>query len=199
MLFFLGLGLERDILAKEDTKERTDKNPEYIIPAEGCKQEKKKGNFNSEHIKSSDEMAGEKLDENILKDTRQIEYESDKGYQKIAKEIVNISKEYLNNQNVKKSSLRKIFTIFFTIFLSVQFACLIMFILFNSFKCIEFKMSEYLLTTYIVSVFVETLGTISVMLAFSFTSKEESSIVAVLTTVIQNYQKYFKDNSLDRD
>ena len=125
-------------------------------------------------------------------DIGRIEYESDKGYQKIADKVVDISKQYLGIQNEAKKSLRKFFSIFFSSMIGVQLIFLIVLIILNSIESLSFNVSEYIITSYIISVFVETLGSIGCMLVFSFTSKEESSIVAILTTVIQNYQKYVK-------
>lgn len=157
----------------------------FIVPTD------KSGN--SKFKARSEEEIGNKIDYDVRRQ-RQIEYESDRGYHEIAKKIVEISGQYLKNQGENKAPLRNTFVSFFKWLLGGQFLLLIIFLFLNSIKTIPFEMSEYLLTTYIASVFVETLSLIGVMIAFSFTSKEESNIVHILTTVIQNYQKYDSNN-----
>ena len=165
----------------------TDKNNlDFIIP--GSDDKKSSGKIKSKNLTIvEDELAAHMVD-GPTPDL--IEYESNKGYQQIARKVVEISKEYLTTQTAKKTGLRKLFSIFFICILSIQLLFLFVLIILNSCHTIPFQVSEYILTTYIASVFVETLSAIGVMLSFCFTSKEESKIVGILTTVIQNYQKY---------
>lgn len=129
-----------------------------------------------------------KLD-NSVAETR-IAEQSDEGYRKLAEKIVRIAEKYLSDKDSKKSSLRQMFAPFFNKLLVGQYIVLVVFILLDAFTFIPFEISESLIHIYIISVFVETLGTISIMLVFAFTTKEEATIVNILTTIIENYQKY---------
>ena len=173
---------EEDIYIPEVTTE----NKESIKP------NGKKSNHESikmAKVMDSDSYVAKRIDDKII-NANQIAYESERGYREIAKLVVGIVKEYINTQNEKKTPLRKVFTITFSVLLVFQLITIVMFVLFDSFTCIPFEISESLLTTYMISVFVETLGAIAAMIAFAFTSKEESEIVSILTTIIQNFQKY---------
>ena len=90
-------------------------------------------------------------------------------------------------------SLRNNFALYFEKILWWQMFWLCIFILFDSFVGIPFEISDEVLNTFMVSVFVETLGAIVVMIAFAFSSNEESKIVEVLTGIVQSFQKYKKD------
>ena len=157
----------------------------YVIPNDekDGKNSSKSGELNASDIESYHPQQAEDR-------IRDIESDSDKGYQKIAERVVTISEDYLKKQDDRKKPLQESFNKFFTKLLGMQYIVMIGLFLLNSFSCIPFTISESLLMTYIVSVFVETLGAISVMLAFAFTSKEESNIVEVLNAVISNHQKY---------
>lgn len=163
---------------------------------ESIKSNGKKSNHESikmAKVIDSDSYVTKRIDDKII-NANQIAYESEQGYREIAKLVVDIVKEYINTQNEKKTPLRKVFTITFSVLLIFQLITIVAFVLFDSFVCIPFEISESLLTTYIISVFVETLGAIAAMIAFAFTSKEESEIVSILTTIIQNFQKYNNSN-----
>ncbi len=123
------------------------------------------------------------------RDRAQTEYESDQGYQKVTDKIIDKSADHLEKQQRSKCGLRKTFTIFFSILLSIQYVCLVAFISLNALECCPFSLSEELLKLYIVSVFLETLSAMGVMIAFAFASKDETKIVELLNNIIENYQK----------
>lgn len=124
------------------------------------------------------------------RDRTETEYESDKGYREITKDIIDVSKEHLEFQRNGKQNLRRLFSIFFSILLILQFISIVVFISLNAATGCQFQISEELLRLYIVSVFVETLSAMAVMLAFAFVSKEELDIVNILNNIIRSYQKF---------
>lgn len=161
--------------------EENDSNLKYYIP-----ETKETGNISQNKLSEITKDSGKNLDERIA----EITYESEKGYKEIASQIISTAGEYLSKQCNNKKDLRNLFVTRFTNLLFVQYGVLVLLILLNSFDFLRFNISEVLLNRYIISVFAETLGVISTMIAFSFSSKEESNIVKVLTTVIDHYQKY---------
>lgn len=130
---------------------------------------------------SGDISSGTDLDNEIL-------YKTEENYSKIVEKVIEVSKSQLEKEGEKKRALRSFFTWFFSIFIAVQFAVLLVLLLIKGFNA-DFAISEALLTTYIISVFVETLGIIAAMVAFIFNSKEEVNIIDTLNAAIANYQK----------
>lgn len=127
------------------------------------------------------------IDNNIQDE---LERESNKNYDKVVAEIVDISKKHLNNQNEKKSGIRKKLIWFFIGLLSFQMLAVVTLIALSSVETLSFVISDFLLATFITSVFIETLGAMIIMVSFAFGSKEEVEVVGLLTEVIKNYQKY---------
>lgn len=131
--------------------------------------------------------SGSDLDDGIF-------YRTEEYYSKIVEEVIRVSKGQLEEEGKKKRELRGFFTRLFSVFIIVQFIALLVLILIKGFSS-TFAISEALLTTYIVSVFVETLGIIAAMVTFVFNSKEEVNIINTLNAAIANYQKLTeKDN-----
>lgn len=118
--------------------------------------------------------------------------EANQKYQEIVKRIVEISGGYLDNQQNGKSRLRKIFVVFFISLLSVQMVSIIAFVLIYIFHG---NISDTLLITYISEVFVETLSAIIIMIRFAFASKDEVSIINLLTAIVNEYQYIGKDSN----
>ncbi len=114
--------------------------------------------------------------------------ESEKTYREIAQLIVNTSSKQLNEQNQSKTKLKSIFTIFFIVFISAQYVVLVGLMLLKALAGVD--LSDTVLITYITSVFVETLGSIAVMIAYAFDSKQEVNILEILNGVISNFQKF---------
>ncbi len=152
-----------------------------------CASENPSVNIDEEQIGNRENRDIEDLDRGI---SAKIAQQSEEGYRKLSEKIVDIVDSYLSDQKGAKIPLRDTFSGFFKALLWVQYIFLLVFIFLDSLCCVPFHMSESLIRTFIVSVFLETLGAISVMLAFAFSTKEETTIVQVLTTVIEHYQKY---------
>lgn len=131
-------------------------------------------------------QSGAALDNEILS-------KAEENYGKIVEKVIDVSKDQLEKEGEKKRGLRSFFTCFFSVFIAVQFVALLVLLLIKGFNE-NFKISEALLTTYIVSVFVETLGIIAAMVAFIFNAKEEVNIINTLNAAIANYQKLSEKN-----
>lgn len=114
---------------------------------------------------------------------------SEDAYRKIALDIVDVSSDQLEEQNESKNRLKMIFTIFFIVFIAVQYLVLISFLYIKSFydRC---GLSDTVIVSYITSVFVETIGAIVIMIKYAFDSKQEVNILEILNGVISNYQKF---------
>lgn len=114
---------------------------------------------------------------------------SNENYHKLSSDIVATVKNNLQDQLDNKRKLRSIFAKFFTVLLSVQYIILILFILFKGFRCMDFNISDDMLKIYIISVFLETLSVIAAMIAFAFSSKDETNIINALSEIVKVYQK----------
>lgn len=121
----------------------------------------------------------------------EIERDSERSYSEVVSKVVEISNEQLDRQDANKQSIRKIFTRFFTVFIILQFVVLSALLMFRGFVP-SFDVSDELVTTYIVSVFVETLGVVASMVVFAFDTKQEVKILETLNRVVENFQKYKK-------
>ena len=53
----------------------------------------------------------------------------------------------------------------------------------------DFNISDDMLKIYIISVFLETLSVIAAMIAFAFSSKDETNIINALSEIVKVYQK----------
>ena len=107
----------------------------------------------------------------------------------IARDIVNISTDQLTIQNNSKNDLKSRFTTFFTRLLTSQYIVLILLLVVKSFWT-KACLSDTIVITYMTSVFIETLGAIAIMIKYAFSSEQEVSILAILNSVISNYQKF---------
>ena len=54
----------------------------------------------------------------------------------------------------------------------------------------QIQLSDNVLTVYMTSVFVETLGAVVVMIKYAFKADEEVRIIDILNAVVKNFQKY---------
>lgn len=133
--------------------------------------------------KSVKTTSGEAIDQDL-------EAESNRNYYKTVSEIVGIAKDHLKHQNKEKTGIRDKLIVFFIVLLSLQIVAVVVFITLTACGEINFAITDYLLTVFITSVFVETLGAITIMIVFAFGSKEEVEVVGLLTTTIKNYQKF---------
>lgn len=120
----------------------------------------------------------------------QTEFESNMGYQIVADHIITVSQQHLANQQRDKVELRKKFAGLFSVLLILEYIFMVIFILLDAITAIPVDVPDSILQLYITSVFLQTLSTIGVMIAFAFVSKEETRIVGLLNQIIQNYQKF---------
>ena len=137
-----------------------------------------------------DLSALKKMDIPDVRSRIQTEFESNRGYQMVADHIITVSQRHLANQQRDKVELRKKFAGLFSVLLILEYAFMVVFILLDAITAIPVDVPDSVLQLYVTSVFVQTLSTIGVMIAFAFVSKEETRIVGLLNQIIQNYQKF---------
>ena len=120
------------------------------------------------------------------------EEESDKDYRKITKQIIKITQENLDSQYEDKKIIRKPILNFIVVLVSVQYVFLAFWIVLNK-GCIG--ASDSVVTAYIVSVFAETFAGLMVIIKFAFDSKQETKLIEILNSVIENFQKFGQNKS----
>lgn len=128
-----------------------------------------------------------------------LEETSESEYIELVKDIANVAKEQLKNQNDEKISLKcKLFK-FIKWFLIIQYLVLVLVLIFNSFEatsvnsCLTFSISDDVINAYIVSVFAETLVGLIAIIKFAFDSKQETEILKILSNIVAGYKKYKSD------
>ena len=151
-------------------------------------------NMNFRIPKSQVDGSLQKLDIPMIQDRIQTEFESDQGYHMIAERIISVSQKHLYEQQRDKTVLRSLFAKVFCALLVVEYVVLVLLIILDGATMIPVEISDNILQLYIASVFVQTLTTMGVMIAFAFVSKEETRIVGLLNQIIQNYQKVKLDD-----
>lgn len=114
--------------------------------------------------------------------------ESDRDYRKITQSIIDITKTQLEEHNKDKKPIRSNLLNFVRNLLVLQFAALVIFILTNS--AYELGISDEVLRTFIVSVFVETLAGLIIMIKYAFDSKQEVELIKILNDIITHFKKY---------
>ena len=124
--------------------------------------------------------------------------QSEQEYSKVAKQIVDVSVQQLKTQNRSKTLLKKIFTIFFVVFISIQYAALLALFVGRIFLP-EMNLSDEIIIAYMSSIFVETLGGIFLMIKYAFDSSQETNVLNILNGVIGNYQKFHGDEPSTSD
>ncbi len=115
---------------------------------------------------------------------------SEQTYIDIVQDVVENSKENLTAIRDDKQSLRYRLIDFCLTMLAVQMIFLIIFLLCSR----KIGLSDNVLSVYMTAVFVETLGSVIVMVKYAFKSEEEVKIIDILNAVVKNFQKY-KDNT----
>ncbi len=125
----------------------------------------------------------------------QTEFESDRSYNMIAAQVIAASQAHLAEQQRDKVALRKRFAILFSALLMLEYIFLVLFILIDAVTLIPADIPDAILQLYITSVFVQTLASMGVMIAFAFVSQEETRIVGLLNQIIKNYQKVTLDQA----
>ena len=135
--------------------------------------------LNKDEVSWRDNADAEQIDKAIKK------YAPD-AYPNLVKRIVKISEKQLEEQSKSKITLKKIFTIFFVIFIGVQYIFLMFLLLGKAFWNIN--LSDNIIAVYIGSVFLETLGAIIVMVKYAFDSNQEVEILGILNNALATYQ-----------
>lgn len=119
---------------------------------------------------------------------RQNTIESDRAYRKITEDIISITSRQLEEHNNDKKPLRRDLLDFVKGLLAAQFGALVVFILANN--ALELEISDEVIRTYIVSVFVETLAGLIIMIKYAFDSTQEVKLIAILSEIIRHFKKY---------
>jgi len=123
---------------------------------------------------------------NIDKETKSIKDRSEETYLDIVQDVVKNSKKNLTTIHEEKLDLRNRLIEFCLNILSVQMLFLIIFLLLSK----AIGLSDNVLSVYMTAVFVETLGSVIVMVKYAFKSDEEVKIIDILNAVVKNFQKY---------
>lgn len=111
---------------------------------------------------------------------------SEEEYLSTVKDVVIFSKENLKTIHEEKLDLRQRLIDFCLQVLSIQMVFLIIFLLGHK----QLGLSDSVLSVYMTAVFVETLGSVIVMVKYAFKSDEEVKIIDILNAVVKNFQKY---------
>lgn len=114
--------------------------------------------------------------------------ESDRAYREITKLVITITQEELKKLGKAKQPIREGLRDFIVALLSVQFVVLAI-ILFTN-RVWNLQISDFVINTYTVSVFAETLAGLIIMIKFSFNSEEETKLIQILNSVVERFQKY---------
>ena len=145
--------------------------------------------FDPSTVKISN-FQSENIDDNIKK-------QSEEGYIEIVGDIVDATISQLGFQNDSKKNIRKVLLIFFVILLSVQYVSLFVLLMFKGF-IVNFYIDNSILLAFITSVFVETLGAVTIMISFAFASKQENQALKILHGAIERYQKFGNNENLNK-
>ena len=113
---------------------------------------------------------------------------SEQFYNETASKIIDQSIIQLNGQNDTKNKLRTGFSCFFKIFLSIQYAVLVVILVLQAVNIL--KLPTEIIITYISSVFVETLGGLIYMVKFAFEVSQEKEIVQILNNFLKDFKKH---------
>ena len=112
------------------------------------------------------------LDQSVRKNS----IESDRAYREITKDIIEKTREQLVEHTKAKGPLRINLMDFIIRMLFLQFVFLMSILFFNQ----KLEISDSVINTYIVSMFVETLAGLLIMIRFAFDSKQEVELIKVL-------------------
>lgn len=115
-----------------------------------------------------------------------LEEKSDEDYREVTKRVVDITEKNLNKQTEAKDNIRKELLPFIRWFLVLQYTVLCIILVFND---IILHLNTTIITTYIVSVFAETLAGLIIMIKYAFDPKQEVELLKVLNAVVSDYQK----------
>lgn len=198
--------LDENSTVKQDEKQDLSSKMRVFISSDSVKEALKKVNNSQDSSEAEPSEFGVITTDSVrdsgvkpfdtnknLEKIRRLEDKSHENYHEVVTNIIDISKEHLTHADKDKTSIRKTFIIIFSVMLFIQLAAIITFMALKAVESVAFDISDSLMTVFIGSVFVETLGVIGVMIGFAFASKDEVKIVKLLTAVINSYQKYFHE------
>ena len=130
--------------------------------------------FNKYYSTYQEDIESRKIDstdQDLLKSDPGIFFENQ--YSKLSREIVDFSKTQVS-ESVKEKKVQKRKVLNFLIcFIKIQFVVLVLMILLNGFDFIKFNLANDIITVYMTSVFVETLGIIFFIVKFLFTAGKQ--------------------------
>ncbi len=115
-----------------------------------------------------------------------LEEKSDETYREVTTRVVNITEKNLEKQTESKENIRKELLPFIRWFLVLQYTVLCIVLVFNN---AILHLNTTIITTYIVSVFAETLAGLIIMIKYAFDPKQEVELLKVLNAVVSDYQK----------
>ena len=115
---------------------------------------------------------------------------SDENYNTTVNRIIGIADIYLPNHQKSKGKIRMIFMILFSALLILQLLATILFIWLSAVSDNGFNVNPTIMTTFIVSIFVETLSIVGIMIKFAFEAKDEVTIIKLLSDIVKNYKKF---------
>ena len=113
---------------------------------------------------------------------------SEKNYIEIVNKALHNSFNHLDTQNTSKDALRKFFSIFFCILISIEYIMFVLLLFFVGHKLIIIETS--ILLVYASSIFVETIGVIAFMIKFAYANETELGVLKVAQEVVNGYKKY---------
>jgi len=122
-------------------------------------------------------------------------FDENKGYLKLHQNIVKHSFRILYNTINNKCKTKAQLKWYFIGFLSIQFIAILIIILKND-KI--FRLSDEIIITLIISVFVETLAVVGFMVKFYFISEEEIEYIKTIQKVAEKYKRK-NDSNIDED
>lgn len=117
-------------------------------------------------------------------------------YVDLSKEIVEFAMVRLTKNDDRKKSLRIWMFILSIILIAIEYVFLLLILFKQGYLCNCFKLPETVITVYMSSVFVETLGIIYLIVKYLFSTKSEEKDIEVLTKIISNFQKYNGDKKI---
>lgn len=148
------------------------------------KKKKKKRNKKSSENYETDDIEETYVDD-LDKMFKNEVLKSERLYKDIAKNITVTSLNQLKKQNEFKKNARNYFIFFFSIFLSIEYIVLLV-LLFSE----KDYVNNSILSTYMISIFVETLGVIASMTKFVFDSKQENTLLEIINSILVNFKKF---------
>lgn len=129
---------------------------------------------------------------NVEKKQKSIKDRSEEIYLALVQDVVCFSKDNLETIHSEKKMLRDRLIEFCLQIVAIQLTFLLLFLVLRQ----QIRLSDNVLSVFMASVFVETLGAIYIMIKFAFKSDEEVKIIDILNAVVKNFQKY-RDSEKD--